>query len=407
MTDEELLTLLEDLESDRVERKESINEKEKIRRAICAFCNDMPNHRLPGVVFIGATDKGEMVGIEVTDRLLLTLSDMRSDGNILPLPTMTVQKRTLNGRDLAVVIVQPADAPPVRFKGGIYIRVGPRRAIASLDEERRLNEKRRYRDLPADIRPLPSAPMDSLDELLFRRNYLPLALSPEVLAQNRRSLEHQLIAARLAHPGLPYSESDSLGSSIRPTVLGELVVGKDPTDWIHGAFVQFLRIDGDEWGDPIQSAHELRFPLPDLLRELEELLKLNIRSRLDLTSGPVEVRQPDYPLVALQQIVRNAILHRAYEQTHAPVQVRWFTNQVEIQNPGGPFGRVTRENFGRPGEYDYRNPNLAAVLKELGYVQRFGLGITIARREMEKNGNPPIEFQVEDSHVAVILRRRS
>nr|VFK08703.1 MAG: ATP-dependent DNA helicase RecG [Candidatus Kentron sp. LPFa] len=396
MKDEELLALLEDMESDRVERKVSIAEKEKIRQAICAFSNDMPNHGLPGVVFVGVTDKGGMAGIDVTDQLLLTLSDMRSDGNILPLPGITVQKRTLDGHDLAVVIVQPADAPPVRFKGGIYIRVGPRRAIASPDEERRLNEKRRHRNLPADIRPLPSAPMESLDELLFRRVYLPSALSPEILEQNQRSLEHQLIAAKFAHPDIPN----------RPTILGELTVGKDPTDWVPGAFVQFLRIDGEEWGDPIQSAHELRSPLPDLLRELEELLKINIHSRVDLTSGPVEVRQPDYPLVALQQIVRNAILHRSYEQTHAPVQVRWFTNQVEIYNPGGPFGRVTRENFARPGEYDYRNPNLAAVLKELGYVQQFGLGITIARREMEKNGNPPIEFQVEDSHVAAILRGR-
>nr|VFJ73165.1 MAG: ATP-dependent DNA helicase RecG [Candidatus Kentron sp. FW] len=396
MTDEELLALLEDLKSDRVERKESIDEKEKIRQAICAFSNDMPNHRLPGVLFIGVTDRGEMAGIEVTDRLLSTLSDMRSDGNILPLPTMAVQKRTLKGRDLVVVIVQPADAPPVRFKGSIYIRVGPRRAIASPDEERRLNEKRRYRDLPADIRPLPSAPMESLDELLFRRVYLPSALPPEVLEQNQRSLEHQLIAARFVHPESPNC----------PTVLGELVVGKDPTHWVPGAAVQFLRIDGNEWGDPIQSAHELQLPLPDLLRELEDLLKINIRSSVDITSDSREIRRPDYPLVALQQIVRNAILHRSYEQTHAPVQVRWFTHQVEIYNPGGPFGRVTRENFGNPGEYDYRNPNLAAVLKELGYVQQFGLGITIARREMEENGNPPIEFQVEDSHVAVILRKR-
>lgn len=57
-------------------------------------------------------------------------------------------------------------------------------------------------------------------------------------------------------------------------------------------------------------------------------------------------------------------------------------------------------------ENDYRNPNLAAVMKEMGYVQRFGFGIPLARSEMEKNGNPPPEFQVEDAHIAVTLRRR-
>ena len=46
-------------------------------------------------------------------------------------------------------------------------------------------------------------------------------------------------------------------------------------------------------------------------------------------------------------------------------------------------------------------------MKDLGYVQRFGFGIATARRELEKNGNPPLEFQVEDTGVAAIIRRRS
>jgi ATP-dependent DNA helicase RecG len=46
-------------------------------------------------------------------------------------------------------------------------------------------------------------------------------------------------------------------------------------------------------------------------------------------------------------------------------------------------------------------------MKELGYVQRFGYGITLARDEMAKNGNPPPVFQVEDAYVTVILRRRA
>jgi hypothetical protein len=35
------------------------------------------------------------------------------------------------------------------------------------------------------------------------------------------------------------------------------------------------------------------------------------------------------------------------------------------------------------------------------------MGIAVARQAMATNGNPPPEFQVEDAHVAVILRRRS
>ncbi len=48
MDDGELVRLLKDIESDRVERKASINDHSKICQAICAFANDFPNHRQPG-----------------------------------------------------------------------------------------------------------------------------------------------------------------------------------------------------------------------------------------------------------------------------------------------------------------------------------------------------------------------
>ncbi len=397
MTDEELELLLEDFESDRAERKESFTDGEKVRQAACAFANDLPDHRMEGVLFIGANDRGQPTGLPISDQLLQNLASMQNDGNILPFPSLTVQKRRLKGQDVAVVLVHPADSPPVRFKGTVWVRIGPRRAIATPDQERRLNEKRRFHDLPADIRPLTSAGLDTLDKELFRNVYLPSSVSSEVLEQNQRGSEHQMIAARFAHPGPP----------IRPTVLGILTVGKAPADWIPGAYVQFVRIDGTQLGDPVQDSRELHGPLPQLLNALEDLLKLNIHATVNFTSGPVEVQKPDYPLVALRQIVSNAILHRSYENTNAPVRLYWFKDRVEIQNPGGPYGQVNKQNFGQPGANDYRNPNLAAVMKELGYVQRFGFGIATARREMANNGNPPPEFQVEDSHVAVILRSGS
>jgi ATP-dependent DNA helicase RecG len=396
MTNAELEILLDDLESDRVERKESRSDGERISQAICAFANDLPGHNQQGILFVGVNDAGNPTGLAITDQLLQNLASLRADGNILPFPSIDVQKRNLRGIDVAVVLVHPSSATPVRYKGTTWVRSGPRRVIANPDDERRLNEKRRHRDLPADIRPIESAGIDVLDELLFRRTYLPSAISADVLAQNERSLEHQLIASKFAHPGPP----------VRATLLGVLAVGKSPIDWSPGAYVQFLRIDGTALGDPIKDSREVRGALPDLITGLEDLLRSNIQTSVDITSGPIEIRRPDYPIAALQQIIRNAILHRSYENTNAPVRLYWFNDRVEIMNPGGPFGQVTIANFGHPGAYDYRNPDLAAVMKELGYVQRFGYGIATARQEMAKNGNPEPEFQVEDSHVAIILRRR-
>ncbi len=97
-------------------------------------------------------------------------------------------------------------------------------------------------------------------------------------------------------------------------------------------------------------------------------------------------------------------MHRSYEQTHARVRLYWYQDRLEIHNPGGPFGQVTRGNFGQ-GVTDYRNPHLAGVMKELGYVQRFGSGIPAARQALAQNGNPPPEFLLEDTYTAVIVRR--
>ena len=68
LTYSQLLALLTDLESDRVERKESFkgDAPDKVRQAVCAFANDLSGRQSLGVVFIGARDKdGEPTGIEV------------------------------------------------------------------------------------------------------------------------------------------------------------------------------------------------------------------------------------------------------------------------------------------------------------------------------------------------------
>jgi ATP-dependent DNA helicase RecG len=398
MTDEELQGLLVDLESDRVERKASLADSDKVCQAICAFANDMPNHQLPGVLFIGADNEGRCVGLPVSEELLLNLAHLRSDGNIVPLPSMIVQKRLLNGCEMAVVIVQWSFAPPVRFKGRVWIRVGPRRAVASADEERQLSEKRRSRDLPFDITAVPSASLDDLDLDLFVRTYLPSALAPDVLASNNRSVEEQLSALRFA---------TTVGiQPQKPTVIGLIVVGKDVIGYVAGAYIQFRRVEGTDLTDVIRDQKEISGPLPEVLKGLDDILQAHISVGTDITSGPIEVRTPDYPLVALQQITRNAIMHRNYDGTNAPIRITWFSDRIEIQNPGGPFGQVTRENFGKPGITDYRNPHLAEAMKNLGYVQRFGVGIALAKQALRTNGNPDLEYQVEDAHVLAVLRRR-
>jgi ATP-dependent DNA helicase RecG len=395
MTDEELLKFMEDIESDLIERKESISDGDKIRQAICAFANDLPDHKQPGILFVGVDDGGRPTGLAITDQLLQTLASIRADGNILPFPSLTVQKRNLKGHDVAVVRVQPAEAPPVRFKGTVWVRIGPRRAIASPQEERMLAERRRYRDAPEDIQPLRDVDIKELDQTLFREVYLPAAVSAEVLAENSRTLEEQMASLRLV----------DLGPPPVPTVLGLLSLGKRPSRHLPGAYVSFLRLAGEQLGSNVISSHDIQGPLSRMMSQIDELLKLHTMEAVDMTSGDTERRYPDYPIAALQQIVRNAVMHRSYEGTHAPVRIYWYSDRIEVISPGGPYGHVTRENFGRAGINDYRNPNLAEAMRYLGYAQHFGVGIQIAREALARNGNPPPEFKFDLGPVMVIIRK--
>ncbi len=398
LTDAELAELVDGGESFRVESKETMDGSApaRIREAVCAFANDLSGSGQAGVVIVGLTDAGQSSGVTVNDRLLTELGAIKTDGNIVPPPSMLVEKRIVRDCAVAVVTVRPSDSPPVRYKGSIHVRHGPMRGVATEQDERILNERRRAGTIPFDIQPVPGSGVSDLGLRRFDEEYLPRAFSAEVLEANERTTEQRLATAKMIA-----SVSDS-----RATVLGLLVLGVRPRDFIPNAYVQFLRVDGAELSDPIVDEENIDGTLDEIVRRLDEKMRAHIRTRLDLNGTDRERREPTYPLEALQQITRNAVMHRAYEATNAPVRVNWFNDRVEVHSPGGAFGMVTRSNFGRPGVTDYRNPNIAEALKVFGYVQRFGAGIAIARRALSESGHPEPEFVVEDAFVQATIRRR-
>ncbi len=386
-----IATMLADSESDRVERKQSLTDKDKVMQAICAYANDLPDHREPGYVVIGANDAGNTVGLEITDQLLVTLAGMRCSGNILPIPHMDIHKVKIGDHSVAVIRVNPSDNPPVRLNGQVWIRVGPRRAIASAEEERRLTEKSTSQNKTFDRRPCRAASLDDLLLEVFRSEYLPSVVSRDIIAENHREIHSQLASLRLFDL-----------NSQHPTNAGILLIGRDPIEHFPGAYVQFVRFEGISLADPVIDQKSLAGNLMTQLRQLEEILALQIRVGRKKDSVLHHENIPDYPTEAIRELALNAIMHRTYDGTSSPTRINWFEDRVEIQNPGGLYGQVTSSNFDRMS--DYRNPILAEAMKGLGYVERFGVGITRARTALERNGNPPPEFIFEPSFVSVVVR---
>ncbi len=393
ITEQELLKLLADLESDRVERTISTSNTDKFAQAVCAFANNFPAHRQPGYLLIGVEDNGQPSGLKVTDDLLQSLGALRSDGNIQPMPALTVSRFSLPAGDVAVVEVLPADLPPVRYKGRVYLRVGPRRATATEQEERILTERRISHALTFDALSCLDSTLEELSEDRFRLTYLRHAVSEEVIAENGRPLKQQLASLRFFD-----LRQDC------PTHAGIIVLADRPMHYLPGAYVQFVRYAGPDLASEVLDEKRALGDLRTLLQTLDLIVDANLRQRpVAVDGGFVETMIHDYPRVALRELLLNAVIHRNYQST-APIRFYCFPDHLAISNPGGLYGDATAETF--PRTTGYRNPIIAEATRVLGYTNRFGQGIARTTKALELNGNPPAEYQFDAHSFSVTLRRK-
>lgn len=392
LNEAQLKALMAELESDTAERTESTNNTDKFGQAICAFANDLPNHRRPGYLLIGVKDDGSLAGITVTDAMLINLASIRSDGHILPQPMMSVTKFSLPGGDVAVVEVQPSDLPPVRFKGRVHIRVGPRKAIANEQEERALSERRVALAKSFDAQPCSESKIGDLALGQFDA-YRRAAVDAETIAANHRPLEQQLASLRLYDPDRHCA-----------THAGLLLVGKNPRFFMPGAYVQYLELPGTSLTElPIDQA-EVAGDLQSVLKELLGRLRLVVKTAMVQVNPLQEKLVPNYPEGAIRELLMNAVMHRNYN-SNSPIRFYVFADHIEIQSPGGLYGEATLANF--PTRNSYRNPVIAEALKSLGFVNRFGYGVQRAQALLAENGNPPAEFQFDEHSVLVKMYKRS
>lgn len=386
LSTEKLLELLQDLESDRIEKTISTTDTNKFCEAICAFSNDFPNSKKNGYLIIGVDDKtGKPTGIKVTDELLKNLAAIRDDGNVLPKPALSVQKHEINGNEIALVEVYPSPFPPVRYKGRVWIRNGPRKAVAEVTEERILTEKRTSSAKTFDALPCIESNLDDLDLQLFKNTYLPSAIDAETLATNHREIKAQLASLRLYD--LVYD---------CPTNAAIILLCNNAKYYLGGAYIQYAKFSGKEISDPILNEKGFIGDLILLLQQLDNFVSNNIINQSVYTSVLKEEVLIQYPFKAIREALNNAIMHRDY-QSNAPIKFYEFEDRIEISNAGGLYGSATPDNF--PHQNDYRNPIIAEALKILGYVNKFNRGIATIKNELEKNGNPNPYFEYNLKHI--------
>lgn len=394
LSKEEIQALLIDLESDRIERTISTTNTDKFGQAICAFANDLPNNKQAGYLFLGVNDDGSIHPIDVTDELLKNVAAIRTDGNIQPQPSMVVEKISFPEGDIVAVEVQPHVFPPVRYKGRVWVRVGPRKGIASEADERVLMEKRNSNVLTFDATPCFNATLDDLDLDLFQFNYLPKTMPAEELRNDKRDVKYQL---------------SSLGFyDIRfdcPTNAGVLLFAKNLRRFFPGAYVQYVRFKGKTRAGEILMEHEFKSNLCISLQELDTFIKTTIVNRRPIpVSALREESIVDYPDWATRELLMNAICHRDYA-SNGPIQFYQYDDRIEIMNHGGLYGRATIENF--PNVNDYRNQVIAEAMKVLGFVNRHSRGVIRVQDELERNENGAPQYDFSLGTAVLVIERKS
>jgi ATP-dependent DNA helicase RecG len=294
-----------------------------------------------------------------------------------------------------VVRVESYPVPPiVQVNGVAWVRHGSTSKRASEADLQRLRERRPLMNQPFDLRPLEGTTIEDLDTRALDEQY---ALAREGVDDGDvfPSFESWLTQIQL-------------GSVVRgtwtPNPAALLVFGKSPQSYLSGAIVEFVRYAGDD----VDAAPSWRRTAAGTLPQQLEVLWAQLSAHVTAVPGASEgIRSPfvdEYPVAALKELARNLVQHRQYEGTNAPGRIEWYDDRIEFFNPGGPFGRASEGEFG--SHSDYRNPIITDWLKQLGYIEQLGRGIRLVGKYLTRNGNPPIEVEV-NGFTRVTVRRNA
>jgi ATP-dependent DNA helicase RecG len=269
--------------------------------------------------------------------------------------------------------------PPVRYKGKVCIRIGPRKGTANEAEERKLSEKRSTFARSFDTQPCYGSTLEDISLDIFKITYLPTAIDEKTLIANGREIKEQLSSLKF------YDLKANC-----PTNAGIIMFGKNPRFFLPGATIQYVRFVGED--EVSDFDYEFRFEgdLTTQIKVIDDFIKSQIGKMVQHKLA--DEYEFVYPTSAIQELLYNAIIHRDY-QSNAPIKFYEFNDRIEIINPGGLFGDARPENF--PNKNDYRNPTLAEAAKNLGFINSFNVGVKRAKAALQKNGNPEPKFIID------------
>lgn len=363
MTPEEIRTLINQGEGERLELKRSLAELETGTRAAGAMANTDGGHVLFGVRDDG-TILGVQIGAQTRERVVRAITD-NTDPTLYP----SVEYVDLEGKTVILVTVPGSEDRPHLVRGRAYKRVGAADVQMSRAEYERLLLARRQP--PFDQQLVEGATYTDLDGakvrdfLRRRQEAYPDATPPGApLAQ---------VVAEMME-GARERDGDLV-----PTYTGLLFFGRNPQRFLPRAEVKLARFQGTTTLAFIDRLI-VHGTLPEMLDEAERFIRRNTRTAMKVVEFE-SVQVSEYPYDAVREAMVNAMAHRDYHHSSG-IQANIFDDRLEVMSPGEALIALSELE----GSHVTRNETLCRRFRDIGEMEQFGTGITKMKRLMREHG---------------------
>lgn len=200
-------------------------------------------------------------------------------------------------------------------------------------------------------------------------------------------------------------EIGAVNAEGKPTVTGILLFSEYPQHWLPQSGVVFVKFVGKTpRGENGLAGYSRREELTGPLSRLIESSWNLIWSEMAVSAvvkGLEREETFEYPQFAVREAIVNAVCHRDYRLKGRRIEVRMYSDRLEVISPGGLPGFITVENI--VDEHFSRNPRLVNGLFQWGYIEELGLGIDRMVEVMKQAGHQPPSFDARPYSFAVSL----
>ena len=210
--------------------------------------------------------------------------------------------------------------------------------------------------------------------------------------------------ARRARENLTFSAPEQITKSDVLTRLGLLRDGRltragailftsEPARHIEGARVTCQRFAGTEPVRPAPALQPFEGPLFSQIEGAVNFVLAGLNRPIGVRDHSITaVHHYELPEAAVREAIINAVAHRDYASSGA-VQVRLFSDRLDISNPGALPHELTPEALKGVHDSYPRNSDVMDVLRRMRYGERTGYGTTEMTRLCREAGLPEPEFR--------------